>query len=154
MGFFGNLLKGAKATAGGIYRMGKKVTSNVGRVGRKLVNAGKGAVDFVEKTPVLGDILRPATAAARGALGVAESGVAAVERADQYLEKGARLAGKAEQALGGLARGADKTIGSARSFIQTGNIAHAKDALRRGQQLHHSAGGVARDARSVLRQNR
>jgi len=150
MGFFGNLLKGAKATAGGIYRMGKKVTSSVGRVGRKLVNAGKGAVDFVEKTPVLGDVLRPATAAARGALGVAESGVAAVERADQYLEKGARLAGKAEQ----LVRGADKTFGSARSFIQTGNIAHAKDALRRGQQLHHSAGGVARDARSVLRQNR
>ena len=147
MGFFGNLVKGVKATAGGIYRLGKKITSNVSRHGKKLVNAGKGALDFIEKTPVVGDILRPATAVGRGVLGVAESAVNTVERADKMLDAGAEIAGKVEK----LAQGADQVVGAGRKFVQTGNVAHAKDALRRGQQLHHSSRAVARDARDALR---
>ena len=132
MGFFGDLWKGVKSTASSAYRIGKKAVGTVASVGRKAIDVGRHVVGQVEKIPVIGDVLAPATAMARGALGAAEGVVGAAERAQGYMKAGEGLVGQAQKVLGG-AREMGRGV---RQVMRTGDLQQAADVVRRGQDLY------------------
>lgn len=133
-----------KKVASGIHsvaRIGKKITGEVARVGHKIADVGKHAVSMVERVPIIGTALAPATGIARSALGMVENiadgaGTAnkLISAGDDVVSRGqSMLEGKSKADLGGLVKDASKiasdTKGLGGSIMS--NVKDARDMMRR-----------------------
>jgi len=143
---------GDKITAGleSASRLGKKVLGETSRIGHKISSEGGRAVSVVERIPVLGAALAPATGVARSALGL--------------VQNVADIAGTGQTLL----TGAEGVVRAGGEAIRTGDALSAMDALRRGRDLSNesksslerarqvatSAGSVGRSASSAFAQTR
>jgi len=131
MGFFSRL---GHKIAGGIQsatRLGKKVLGGINRVGNKIASTGEKIVSGVERVPVLGQILSPAT-------GVIRSGIGLVKNVSELAGTGKELLEDAEDIV---RRGGEA--------IKTGNVADASEVLRRGKQLVGTSKNTLERAREV-----
>ena len=132
MGFFGSLWKGVKSVGTSAYRLGKKAVSTVSTLGRKAINVGRDVVNAVEKVPIIGDVATPFTAAARGALGAAETVVGAAERAKGYMDTGEKLVGQAQ----GVLQGARQVGRGVRGVLRTGDLQQAAQVARQASDVY------------------
>jgi len=55
-----------------IQPVGQKLTGAISSIGSKISRVGHGVLDALDKTPILGTLLAPASSVARGALGVVD----------------------------------------------------------------------------------
>jgi len=131
MGFFTRL---GKKIAGGVQsasRLGKKVLGTVSRVGHKVASTGEKIVSGIERVPVVGQVLAPAT-------GVVRSGIGLVKNVSDLADTGKSMIEDAEDIV---RRGS--------SALQTGDIAGASEVLRRGKQLVGTSKNTLERAREV-----
>ncbi len=131
---------GDKLDIGGLARIGKKVLGETSRIGHKIATTGNRVVNTVERVPVLGTALAPATGVARSALGL--------------VQNVSDLADVGSTALGG----AESIIRSGQEAIRTGDTLGAISALREGQKFAKDnksnlerARKVATDSTSLVR---
>lgn len=131
MGFFSRL--GRKISSGlqSASRIGKKVLGSVNRVGNKIANTAEKIVSGVERVPVLGSVLAPAT-------GVVRSGIGLVRNV-------ASLAGTGKEMI----EDAEDIVRRGSKAIQTGDVAGASDVLRRGKNLVGTTKSTLERARDV-----
>ena len=117
MGFFSRL--GNKIASGvkSATRIGKKALGTIHRVGNKIATQGEKIVSGVERVPVLGSVLAPAT-------GVVRSGIGLVKNVSELAGRGEDMIDTAEDIV---RRGGEA--------LKTGNVAEASDVLKRGKQL-------------------
>jgi hypothetical protein len=117
MGFFSRL--GNKIASGvkSATRIGKKALGTIHRVGNKIATQGEKIVSGVERIPVLGSVLAPAT-------GVVRSGIGLVKNVSELAGRGEDMIDTAEDIV---RRGGEA--------LKTGNVAEATDVLKRGKQL-------------------
>lgn len=124
---------GEKLSAGleNATRIGKKVLGETSRIGHKITSEGNKGLSVVERLPVIGAALAPATGVARSALGL--------------VQNVADLAGAGESML----TGAEGVIRAGAGAIKTGDAVGAMDALRRGKELKVGAQSNLERARKV-----
>lgn len=117
-------------------RLGKKVLGEVSRIGHKISSEGGKAVSVVERVPVIGAALAPATGVARSALGL--------------VQNVADLAGTGESLL----TGAEGVVRAGAEAIATGDTLSAMDALRRGRDLGKDAQSSLERAKKVATESK
>jgi len=124
---------GAKITAGleSGARIGKKVLGETSRIGNKISSEGGKMVSIVERVPILGAALAPATGIARTALGL--------------VQNVADLAGTGETLL----TGAEGVVRAGGEAIRTGDALDAMEALRRGRDLGKGGKASLERARKI-----
>lgn len=124
---------GEKITAGlsSAARIGKKVLGETSRIGHKISSEGGKAVSVVERLPVIGAALAPATGVARSALGL--------------VQNVADMAGAGQSLL----TGAEGVVRAGSEAIKTGDAVSAMDALRRGKELGQESRSSLERARKV-----
>ena len=124
---------GEKITAGleSAARIGKKVLGEASRSGHKITSEGGKALSVVERVPILGAALAPATGVARSALGL--------------VQNAADLAGTGA----GLISGAEGVVRAGADAIKTGDALSAIDALRRGKDLGKESASSLERARKI-----
>ena len=115
----------------GAARLGKKVLGETARIGHKISSDGGRLLSAVERVPVIGQALAPATAVGRSAIGLVQN-VADVAGA------GERLLGAGEAVIRGGA-----------SAIRTRDVEGAIDAIRRGRDIKSGAMNDLERARKV-----
>jgi hypothetical protein len=131
MGFFSRL---GNKIAGGVQsatRIGKKALGTIHRVGNKIATQGEKIVGGIERVPVLGSILAPAT-------GVVRSGIGLVKNVSELAGRGKDMIEDAEDIV---RRGGEA--------LKTGNVAEASDVLRRGKNLVGTGKNTLERAREV-----
>ena len=116
---------------GNVARVGKKVLGEVNRIGNKISSEGGKAVSVVERVPVIGAALAPATGVARSALGL--------------VQNVADLAGTGETLL----TGAEGVVRAGGAAIKSGDAVSAMEALRKGQELKGNTQSSLERARKV-----
>tara|TARA_R110000787_G_scaffold277680_4_gene387152 strand:+ start:5941 stop:6357 length:417 start_codon:yes stop_codon:yes gene_type:complete len=134
MGFFsriGNkvadsLIKGA--------RVGAKVLGQGARIGNKIADVGSKIVSGVERIPILGQVLAPAT-------GVARSGLAMVKNAADVAGRGSRMLTEA----GDIVR-------QGREVVRSGDIQQAQQVLRRSGDLGRDVKGNLQRASKITKE--
>jgi hypothetical protein len=133
MGFFSRL--GSKISSGvqSASRLGKKALGTVSRVGHKVASTGEKIVAGIERVPIVGQVLSPAT-------GVVRSGIGLVKNVSDLADTGKEMIEDAEDIV---RRGA--------KAIQTGDVAGASDVLRRGKTLVGTSKNTLERAREVKR---
>lgn len=131
MGFFSRL--GSKISAGisTAARIGKKALGTIHRVGNKIATQGEKIVSGVERIPILGSVLSPAT-------GVVRSGIGLVKNVSE-------LAGRGKDMI----EDAEDIVRRGRDALQTGDVAGASDVLRRGKTLVGTSKNTLERARQV-----
>ena len=124
---------GEKLTAGleSSARLGKKVLGTTARIGHKIASEGGSAVSMIERIPILGAALGPATGVIRSGLGL--------------IQNVADLAGTGNTLL----TGAEGVIRSGQNAIKSGDMVVAMDALRRGKELGQESRSTLERARKV-----
>lgn len=124
---------GDKITAGlsSASRLGKKVLGETSRIGHKISSEGGKAISVIERVPVIGAALAPATGVARSALGL--------------VQNVADMAGVGE----GLLTGAEGVVRAGSSAIKSGDTVGAMEALRRGKDLGQESKSSLERARKV-----
>lgn len=129
MGFrLGDKLSSGLANA---TRIGKKVLGEASRIGHKISSEGGKTLSVVERVPIIGTALAPAT-------GVIRSGLGLVQNVSD-------LAGAGEKLL----TGAESVVRAGGSAIKSGDYAGAMEQLRRGQELKVNAKSNLERARKV-----
>ena len=140
----GGFRLGDKITAGleSSARIGKKVLGETSRIGHKISSEGGKVVSIVERVPILGAALAPATGVARSALGL-------VQNVADLAQTGSTLL-----------TGAEGVVRAGGEAIRTGDALSAMDALRRGKDLGREtqsslerARKIATDTKGVGRQS-
>lgn len=116
---------------GNATRIGKKILGETARIGHKINSEGGKALSVVERVPILGNALAPATGVIRSGLGL--------------VQNVADLAGAGEKIL----TGGESVIRSGVSAIKTGDVVGAMDTLRRGKDLQQSSRSNLERARKV-----
>lgn len=131
MGFFSRL--GSKISSGisSATRIGKKALGTIHRVGNKIATQGEKIVSGVERIPILGSVLSPAT-------GVVRSGIGLVKNVSE-------LAGSGKDMI----EDAEDIVRRGRDALQTGDVAGASDVLRRGKNLVGTSKNTLERAREV-----
>ena len=131
MGFFSRL--GSKISSGiaSATRIGKKALGTIHRVGNKIATQGEKIVSGVERIPILGSVLSPAT-------GVVRSGIGLVKNVSE-------LAGRGKDMI----EDAEDIVRRGRDALQTGDVAGASDVLRRGKNLVGTSKNTLERARQV-----
>jgi hypothetical protein len=131
MGFFSRL--GSKISSGiaSATRIGKKALGTIHRVGNKIATQGEKIVSGVERIPILGSVLSPAT-------GVVRSGIGLVKNVSE-------LAGRGKDMI----EDAEDIVRRGRDALQTGDVAGASDVLRRGKNLVGTSKNTLERAREV-----
>jgi len=133
-----------KKVASGIHsvaRVGKKITGEVARVGHKIADVGKHAVSMVERVPIIGTALAPATGIARSALGMVENIADGANEANKLISAGddvvsrgqSMLEGKSKVDVGGLVKDASKIASDTKGLGGNimSNVKDARDMMRR-----------------------
>ena len=131
MDFFSRL--GSKISSGiaSATRIGKKALGTIHRVGNKIATQGEKIVSGVERIPILGSVLSPAT-------GVVRSGIGLVKNVSE-------LAGRGKDMI----EDAEDIVRRGRDALQTGDVAGASDVLRRGKNLVGTSKNTLERAREV-----
>tara|TARA_R110000737_G_scaffold215776_1_gene232288 strand:+ start:290 stop:790 length:501 start_codon:yes stop_codon:yes gene_type:complete len=124
---------GDKITAGleSSARLGKVVLGETARIGNKISSEGGKAISIVERVPILGAALAPATGVARSALGL--------------VQNVADLASTGETLL----TGAEGVVRAGSEAIRTGDALSAMEALRRGKTLQQESRSSLERARKI-----
>lgn len=124
---------GDKITSGvaNASRIGKKVLGETSRIGHKISSEGGKAISIIERVPVLGAALAPATGVARSAMGL--------------VQNVADLAGAGEMML----TSAEGVVRAGSSAIKSGDAVSAMEALRKGKELKVGAASNLEKARRV-----
>ena len=115
----------------GVARLGKKVLGETARIGHKISSEGGKILSAVERVPVIGQALAPATGVGRSAIGL-------VQNVADIAETGEKLLGAGEAVVRGGA-----------SAIRTGDVEGAIDAIRRGRDIKSGAKSDLERARKV-----
>lgn len=119
------------AGLGSATRLGKKVLGETARIGHKISSEGGKGLSVVERLPIIGTALAPATGVARGALGL--------------VQNVADIAGAGESML----TAGESVIRAGAGAIKSGDAVGAMDALRRGRELKVGASSNLERARQV-----
>ena len=124
---------GDKITAGleSSSRIGKKVLGETARIGHKISSEGGKAVSIVERVPILGAALAPAT-------GVIRSGLGLVQNVADLAQTGQTLL-----------TGAEGVVRAGGEAIRTGDALSAMEALRRGKNLQGESASSLERARKI-----
>ena len=156
MGFFsriGNKIADGLHTAA---RVGKKITGNVSRVGHKIASSGKSVLGVIERIPVIGQALAPATGVARSAIGLVEDVADVAGVASNLLGTGEKLvrAGQSAVKRGDVA-GAHEVLRSAGGLGGKAkqNIQRASEAIGSAKSLAGIAGGAVGASKANLMKN-
>tara|TARA_R110001632_G_scaffold74377_3_gene170227 strand:+ start:5472 stop:5897 length:426 start_codon:yes stop_codon:yes gene_type:complete len=131
MGFFSRI--GGKI-AGALHsgsRLGQKALGNVARVGHKIASVGTKIVSGIERIPILGQALAPATGIARSAIGLVRNVADGAEAGRNMLREG------------------DAIVRAGASALRTGDTQGAMDTIRRTKALGGQAKGQIERARQV-----
>lgn len=115
-----------------IARVGKKVLGETSRIGHKIASKGGSALNTIERVPVLGTALAPATGVIRSGLGL--------------VQNVADLASTGETLLSG----AEKVVRSGAEAIKTGDTLAGITALREGQKLAKGSKSDLERAKKVV----
>jgi len=91
--------KKVKDGAQGLARLGKKVLGGAERLGKKVSKGLGSGLNFIDKIPVLGDVLAPVTRPLTKVLGVIDRGTELAGRGRAGIEKAEDLVGAGKQAL-------------------------------------------------------
>ena len=121
MGFFSRL---GNKIAGGLQsaaRIGSKALGSAARLGNKIVSKGSAIVGGIERIPILGQVLAPAT-------GIARSGLAMVKNLSAGASRGSRML-----------HDAGDIVRQGREVLRTGDLGQAHQVLRRGHALGKEA---------------
>ena len=102
------------------------------RFGRKAIDTVRKGVDFIEKIPVIGHIIKPLTSAVRSGFSVVEFVVGGLKTAKKGLNLG----------LGLINRG--------REIVRTGDITQAHDILRGSRDLVGHSRHAMKQARETV----
>lgn len=116
---------------GGVARLGKKVLGETSRIGHKISSDGGKLLSTIERVPIVGTALAPATAVGRSAIGL--------------VQNVADIAGAGEKLLGA----GEAVVRGGASAIRTGDVAGAIDAIRRGKDIKTGAMNDLERARKV-----
>ena len=133
MGFFSRL---GNKIAGGLQhaaRVGSKVLGSAARLGNKIAKTGSDIVGGIERIPILGQVLAPAT-------GLARSGLAMVKNLSAGADRGSRML-----------HDAGDIVRQGREVLRTGDLGQAHEVLRRGHQLHGEAKSSLERAKSEIK---
>jgi len=158
MGFFTRL---GNKIADGIHsaaRVGKKITGTVSRVGHKIASSGKSVLGVIERIPVIGQALAPATGIARSAIGLVENVADVAEGAHSILSTGDKLVRAGQHAVNkGNIAGAHEVLRSAKNLGIAGkskqNIQRASEAIGAAKSLAGIAGGAVGESKANLMKN-
>lgn len=133
MGFFSRL--GNKIADGltKASRVGSKVLGSAARLGNKIVEKGSAIVGGIERIPVLGQVLAPAT-------GIARSGLAMVKNLSAGAERGSRML-----------HDAGDIVRQGREVLRTGDLEQAHSVLRRGHALGKEAKSSLEKAKAEVK---
>tara|TARA_R110000803_G_scaffold151351_1_gene216484 strand:- start:286 stop:717 length:432 start_codon:yes stop_codon:yes gene_type:complete len=131
MGFFSRLGNKIASGISSATRVGVKALGSVNRIGNKIADTATSVVSAVERVPVLGQILSPAT-------GVIRSGIGLVRDV-------ADVAGAGRDLLDG----ADDVVRRGVKALKTGNVEEATDVLRRGKNLVGTSKNTLERAKAV-----
>tara|TARA_R110000824_G_scaffold164016_1_gene340008 strand:- start:649 stop:1155 length:507 start_codon:yes stop_codon:yes gene_type:complete len=113
-------------------RIGKKVLGETSRIGNKISSEGGKTMSMIERIPVIGQALAPATAVGRTAIGL--------------VQNVADLAGAGEAMLSA----GEGVVRAGAQAVQTGDVVSAMDALRRGKNLQTDAQSQLERSRKVI----
>ena len=136
MGFFSRL---GNKVADGLQkaaRLGSKVLGEASRIGNKIASKGSEIVGGIERIPVLGQVLAPAT-------GIARSGLAMGKNLSAGAERGSRML-----------HDAGDIVRQGREVLRTGDLGQAHEVLRRGHQLHGEAKSSLQKAKAEVKKVR
>jgi len=131
MGFFSRLGRKISGGIASATRLGKKALGSVNRIGNKIASQGEKIVGGIERIPVLGSVLAPAT-------GVVRSGIGLVKNVSE-------LAGSGKEMI----EDAEDIVRSGSQALRTGNVAEASEVLRRGKNLVGTSKNTLERAREV-----
>ena len=132
MGFFSRLGKKISGGVESAARLGKKVLGNVSRIGHKISHVGGDVVSGIERIPILGSALAPATGVARSALGMIEN-----------------VASGADKGLKAMATG-ERLVREGTHAIRTGDLGQAQSVLRETKAIGKQAKSNLERARKVV----
>lgn len=134
MGF--NLFKwlGQKVKDGaqGLARIGKKVLGKAENLGKKIAKGLGTGLNFVDKVPVLGDVLAPVTRPLRKVLGVVEKGTELAGRGRAGIEKAEQVVSAGRDALKSGDLSGVISAGKSLRDIGKGGVSGLKEAKRMG----------------------
>tara|TARA_R110000744_G_scaffold254601_2_gene370214 strand:- start:458 stop:886 length:429 start_codon:yes stop_codon:yes gene_type:complete len=131
MGFFSRIgAKVAGALSSG-SRLGQKALGNVARVGHKIADVGGKIVGGIERVPILGQALAPATGIARSAIGLVRNVADAAQSGQSMLKEG------------------DSIVRAGANALRTGDTQGAMDTIRRTKAIGNQAKGQIERARQV-----
>ena len=104
MGFFSRLGNKLADGASNASRLGQKALGTIHRVGNKIASQGSKIVSGVERIPILGQVLSPATGIVRSGIGLVKNvadlaGSGSVEEATNVLRRGKNLVGTSKNTL-------------------------------------------------------
>lgn len=140
---------GDKLTVSGIARLGKKVLGETSRIGHKISDTGNKIVNTIERVPVLGTALAPAT-------GVVRSGLGLVQNVSDLADTGKALLGGAEAVIGAgtkAMREGDMVAGMS-ALAQAKELrGQGQSALERGKKIGSEGKMLARGSGSAFRQS-
>jgi len=108
---------GDKINVSGIARLGKKVLGETSRIGHKISSTGGKVVNTIERVPILGTALAPAT-------GVVRSGLGLVQNVADIAGTGASLIDSAE-----------RVVGAGVSAVRSGDMISGMSALAQAKEL-------------------
>ena len=134
MGFFSRIgAKVAGALSSG-SRLGQKALGNVARVGHKIADVGGKIVGGIERVPILGQALAPATGIARSAIGLVRNVADAAQSGQSMLKEGDSIVRAGANAL--------RTMDTIRRTKAIGN--QAKGQIERARQVKSDAVKLSR----------
>lgn len=134
IGKFG--VKVANTVVNGL-KIGQKLTGNVEKIGNKVVDRATQVLNTVDKIPFVGEAALPATAMARGAVGI--------------VSNVASMAGGANKMM----KGAEKGVRGVQSALHAGNTQQALGIMRDTAKDEYAAGkDLKSQARSTLERAR
>lgn len=131
---------GDKINVGGVARIGKKVLGETARIGHKIASEGGKAVSLIERVPVLGTAVAPAT-------GVIRSGLGLVQTVSDIAGAGASMIGTAE----GVIRKGQEAIRTGDTLDALSVMREGKDLAKAGRTNLERARKVASDSQSLAR---
>tara|TARA_R110000824_G_scaffold340739_4_gene527250 strand:+ start:5264 stop:5782 length:519 start_codon:yes stop_codon:yes gene_type:complete len=153
MGFFTSIGKKLSNGLHSAARVGLKITGGVSRVGHKIASVGKKVLDVVDRVPVVGTMLAPATGVARSAIGLVENVADAAGTAHSAIKVGDKLVRQGQAALKsgdkvaamGVLRGGQQLVSDSKS-----NIEKARKIVSDSRKLSKMAGGAVGESKSNI----
>ena len=139
-----------KKVLGGAAKLGKKVAGKVAHIGGKVSDVAGGVVNFVDKVPILGDVLAPITRNIKKVLGVVDSATSLANKTTSGIERAEMaVANRDIGALKDIAKGGVKGMKDARR-LSVGFGTGVRDSVMGAKGVAKNVRGRASQARQAL----